>query len=517
MQFGNYLIIIGQFHLKVMQTLYRKYRSQDFNEVLGQDANIRVLQKQVLENKVGHAYIFSGPRGTGKTTVARILAKAVNCKNPISGNPCNKCIVCKSISKGRFLDLIEIDAASNRGIDEIRKLRERVGFSPSDGKFKVYIIDEVHMLTKDAFNALLKTLEEPPEHVVFILATTEPHKIPQTILSRCQRFNFSLASDDVLLKKLKHICKKEGVEFSKESLVAIIKNSGGSFRDSESILEKVLGAIGVKKDNKVDIEDVRDILGIADDKEVQVFVNALLECDTKLCLKTFEKIASGGISIEQFIRQALEYSREQLVNKVSKKDAGFSLKHLLKVITELSAAENKLGSTQVKRLPVEVAIVKICLGEEIPNDEKSLKKEEENLDKKKIPKVVSEAISKIPNTIKTSIKDDNDLDIEMVQAKWSDVIAKITPFNHHLSAFFRKAKPVGIKGDKLVLEVPFKFHKQRIESSKAQTVFEEISLEVFGRNLVCQCEVVSDGSSEDKEMVTNNNEVVLEVLGDIIE
>ena len=255
------------------QVLYRKYRSQDFSQIFGQDSIKKVLTEAVKKNKVSHAYLFTGPRGTGKTSMARILAKALNRSNKKGADPCNKCSNCQAINESRFMDLIEIDAASNRGIDEIRDLKEKIGFLPVEGLYKVYIVDEVHMLTSEAFNALLKTLEEPPKNVVFILATTEVHKLPLTIISRTQRFDFKSASDDQLRAKLEYILKCEKISYDGEAIDMIVGTAGGSFRDAESILEKVLSSIGYKKDSEINLEEVSSILGLADTKYTDLLID----------------------------------------------------------------------------------------------------------------------------------------------------------------------------------------------------------------------------------------------------
>jgi len=512
-----------------MQTLYRKYRPKDFRGVLGQDVIVKVIKKQVEQKNPGHAYLFSGPRGTGKTSMARLLAKAVNCTQVKEGNPCNTCNVCISVNYGKFLDLIEIDAASNRGIDEIRQLRERVNFSPSEGRYKVYIIDEVHMLTKDAFNALLKTLEEPPSHVIFVLATTESHKILPTILSRCQRFNFTLAEDDIIYVKLKNICKQEKVKFSKKALMAIVKNSSGSFRDAESILEKVIGGVGVLKDENIDLEDVEDILGLAGEKEVERFVSSLLKKDVTKSLDTFSAMVKEGVNLVQFIRQSLEYLRVLLIQKVSYRKGKYNLIDILQVITELSESEVRIKESSVAQLPVEVAIVKICsdlLSEDRgqSNTKKRMNKQKKAVQNNLGGKVVH-AITDIPKKIKTPFKDKDSeaiVSIEEINKKWNTIVEDMRPFNHHLSAFFKKARPVRLMKGKILLEVPFSFHKQRIESQKARTIFSKLSKKFFGKTLSCICEVAEDRTPIDKtspatNVNTNKSDLVLEVLGDIIE
>lgn len=495
----------------------------------GQDAIIKVIRRQVEQNRVGHAYLFAGPRGTGKTSLARLLAKAVNCEKSKTGNPCKKCTSCKSIEQGRYMDLIEIDAASNRGIDEIRQLKERVGFSPSEGKYKVYIIDEVHMLTKDAFNALLKTLEEPPEHVIFILATTEPHKIPATILSRCQRFNFSLASEAIVIEKLAHICKQEGASFEESALRVIANFSGGSFRDAESLLDKVIGSIGVKKDRKVDVEDINEILGLAEEKQIAEFISALLEKRAQDGLRILNELFESGTNLAQLLRQSLERTRTLLLRKIAKDAGDFSLHDLLTVISELSDAESKLKFASVDQLPIEVAIVKICQNAPITDNilqkgqDAGTTKAPENTKKtvkKSEKKMTSSSTGRKAGTekiVKEVIQED--ISVDAVVSGWGSLIENIKPFNHHLSAFFKKARPIDIQGDKILLEVPFRFHKQRIESHKAQEIFEEVIEPIVGIRLGCVCEVTQENEQESETISLEKagEGVVLEVLGDMLE
>jgi len=501
-----------------MHTLYRKYRPKNCSEVLGQDVVVDVIKKQISSGNIAHAYLFSGPRGTGKTSMARLLAKAVNCLDLTDGSPCGKCSNCVAIDNARFLDLLEIDAASNRGIDEIRRLRDRVNFSPNEGKYKVYIIDEVHMLTRDAFNALLKTLEEPPLHVIFILATTESHKIPQTILSRCQRFNFKLASDKDILKKLKYICKSEKVNFTDEALNAIVTFAEGSFRDAESILEKVMGGFKVLDDKKIELSEVINLLGLAQSSEIEEFINALFKKDQKKALAVIDNIYKNGINLSEFISQTLEKLRKLMIEKVSEQNLEYSLSDIVKIISELQDAQNKLKTSSIERLPLEISIIKLCVNQEnttILQSKQSNEKKEKQIEEK----VISIKKKIIPDTNKEFTKsievDFEAVDLEKIKKNWKQVVEDIKPFNHHLSAFFVKAVPVRVEGQVLVLQVPFRFHKSRIESPLAQKVISGVTHKLFSVSLSCFCEVVK-GEEIVEEEVLGNGEVVLEVMGDLI-
>ena len=295
-------------------SLYQKYRPKRFEDIVGQEHVVNILEAEIKSGNISHAYIFIGPRGTGKTTTARIFANSVNCLNPDKhANPCGKCDVCKAVNSGRFLDLIEIDAASNRGVDNIRELREKVNMAPVMGKYKVYIIDEVHMLTKEAFNALLKTLEEPPEHVIFILATTEPHKVPATIMSRCERFVFYLADQRKLLELLDRISKQENIEIEDKAKPLLIRQANGSYRDLLSVLDPVFSAAR-QNNNKVTEELVLSMIGLFDNTLVQTFLNALFSLDFSKAQKALEAVINRAGNIPAFIQVLIDTIRQDLAN-----------------------------------------------------------------------------------------------------------------------------------------------------------------------------------------------------------
>ena len=278
------------------QVFYRKWRPQNLSEVVGQEHITKTLAHEVASGKIAHAYLFCGPRGTGKTSTGRILAKAVNCLNPLDGEPCNACEICCSINEGRSLDIIEIDAASNRGIDDIRDLKEKVNFTPSAARYKVYIIDEAHMVTEAASNAFLKTLEEPPAHAIFVLATTEPHKMLSTILSRCQRFDFHRLSQQAMVSRLEFICNKENITIEQESLRLIAKTTTGSLRDAENLLEQMVAFYG----HEVTLQQARETLGITEDLRIKDLVKHIVNHDISEGLKTINTVSNDSIDLRPY-------------------------------------------------------------------------------------------------------------------------------------------------------------------------------------------------------------------------
>lgn len=324
-----------------MQALYRKYRPKTFSELVGQEHVKSLFINSLKNNEISHSYIFAGPRGTGKTTVARILAKSLNCENKSDGvEPCNKCKACVSIDNGNFMDVLEIDAASNRGIDEIRRIRETVGYHTAQGKYKVYIIDEVHMLTKEAFNALLKTLEEPPENVVFILATTNPEKIPQTIISRCQVIDFKNITLDDIAKRIKFVAENENISISDDSIYEIAKRANGGLRDALTILEQVS-----KSTKNISLDDVREVLGLVSSDKIEEIISNIENKNIKETLKKIEEIYFSGKDLEIFLSQMIE----ELIRKIENGNFNYIkfLNPISDILKSIKYSEEKLILTKL--------------------------------------------------------------------------------------------------------------------------------------------------------------------------
>src|SRR6056297_1632097 len=355
-------------------SLYRKYRPQKFNEIIGQPAVTRTLLNAIENDRISHAYLFAGPRGTGKTSTAKVLAMAVNCQDEDSIEPCGKCASCKRIKSGNSIDVIEIDAASNRGIDEIRELREKVKFYPGESKYKVYIIDEVHMLTTGAFNALLKTLEEPPENVIFVLATTEPHKVIPTIMSRCQRFDFSLISEKEIENHLEYICNEEGLEYEVAALNLIARSSQGGLRDALSILDQAVSYTG----ENIKTEVIEEMLGKTSGQELRQLMVNLKENDTKKAISLINDILNEGKDVDRLIEDLKEYCNQLLLIKecgiktnlvklpkerlteMENLAAKFSLNHLTKIVDVLNEIKNEISLGGNSRINLEVGIFKLA-------------------------------------------------------------------------------------------------------------------------------------------------------------
>lgn len=536
------------------QVLYRKYRSQDFDQLYGQNHIIQVLKQAIKEDKIAHAYLFNGPRGTGKTSTARIIAKALNCKNLKDSNPCNECSSCIAISEGRFLDLVEIDAASNRGIDEIRDLKEKVNFLAAEGGKKVYIIDEVHMLTNEAFNALLKTLEEPPSHVVFILATTEVHKLPQTVISRTQRFDFRLAEHADVKGKLEYILKHESISFDSGALEVIIEAANGSYRDAETILEKVISSFGYQVDGEINRTDVEQVLGFANHQLVEKLIEYLVGADYQSALSILSEASSQGVDLSNYTKQILELLRKKLVVAVEKRDTNNILLYS-KIIRSFSTAYQEIGRSPIPLLALELAIVEVMQSmqntgavastlsrpitnnsqvngqiskvstneerKEVNKQSNVEKKEKVDLSSKQVEDVVtktSKTISKVVDNISPDVNYNGDLD--NVINNWAVLIAKAKDVNPHLSAILIKVRPYELGSDNIVrVKVPFEFHKKRLEKENVRQVIASITSQLFGAPLRMEIIVEKEeaGTSLDSTNDnSSNSSLVEEVFNELI-
>lgn len=355
--------------------LYRKFRPQEFEDVKGQEHIVTTLKNQIKADRIGHAYLFCGTRGTGKTTIAKILARAVNCEHPIDGSPCNTCKTCRAINEGASMNVIEIDAASNNGVDNIREIREEVAYRPTTGKYKVYIIDEVHMLSTGAFNALLKTLEEPPSYVIFILATTEAHKIPITILSRCQRYDFRRITADTIAARLQELMDKEGNDVEEKAIRYIAKAADGSMRDALSLLDQ---CIAFYLGEKLTYEKVLENLGAVDTQVFSYLLRQILQQNTAGTIKTLDDIIIQGRELGQFVTDFIWYLRNLLLISTSehpeeavdasaenlermKEESNMvdaeTLMRYIRIFSELS---NQIKYASQKRVLVEIALIKLC-------------------------------------------------------------------------------------------------------------------------------------------------------------
>jgi DNA polymerase-3 subunit gamma/tau len=499
---------------------YTKYRPQKFSEILKPNEAVDVLVSQIKTNKVSHAYLFVGSRGTGKTTTARILAKALNCLAlEKDGDPCDKCPNCLAIKAGSFVDLIEIDAASNRGIDDIRDLREKVRLAPSMGTKKVYIIDEVHMLSTDAFNAFLKTLEEPPSNVVFILCTTEFHKVPDTIKSRCQVFRFKRATQVQLVQKLKKIADSEKIKITEVDIKKIASSSMGGYRDAETLLQQVLeGGVSV------------DVFLSAGSKYKYLdFVDLLYKKDSAGSLKFINDLFEEGIDMYVWVGELLNYVRGLLfvksgvedyfvefgpetLEEARKQAQQISFGWVVSVMENFLEAQKDIRASFIPQLPVEIAIAKLCMSERdeyiqekiapvknVPSVSKSINiealsakvKEVKTETKEEKIKQVEETTAKESRVARKEKEVKVDIPVEDIQNKWTELCTQAGKVNNSVSALLRSSKLTDIDGKFLILEVSYSFHKERIESSRNRKVIEDVLKEVLGFDLSVKC-VVSE-------------------------
>lgn len=443
-------------------TLYRKYRPKGFEEVAGEKEIITTIKNSLKENRIAHAYLFTGPRGVGKTTTARLIAKGLNClTNGVTDNPCNACENCLDIDKGNFIDLNEIDAASNRGIDEIRALKDKINYQPVKGRKKVYIIDEVHMLTKEAFNALLKTLEEPPSHVVFILATTEPDKILDTIISRCQRYDFTFFSLTEMSGKLREIADLEGIAVDNDSLKLIYEKSGGSMRDGISVFEKV---ISYYLGEEITYEKTEKALGVIPKNKLSEFENIVYNNDIKEGMLFLDKLWEVGIDIEDFLRDFAYFIKNKLLEN---KD--ISMQKGIGIIEKIFEVINKFKYEEDKRLLGYLILYKII---EMPVESQRVIYVEKEV----------KSTSLISETASTA-----ELGITLVDIKnkWKDIRDKVSRKKLALKAFLYEARVDRLDGNvlKLVFPKDFSYHKEMMEKKEASSILETVLNEYFNEDI----------------------------------
>ncbi|MEX6494251.1 DNA polymerase III subunit gamma/tau [Fusobacterium animalis] len=464
-------------------TLYRKYRPNSFSEVSGENEIVKSLKLSLKNKSMAHAYLFSGPRGVGKTTIARLIAKGVNCLNlKENGEPCNECKNCKAINEGRFSDLIEIDAASNRSIDEIRSLKEKINYQPVEGLKKVYIIDEAHMLTKEAFNALLKTLEEPPAHVIFILATTELEKILPTIISRCQRYDFKPLDLEEMKAGLEHILKEENLSMTDDVYPVIYENSSGSMRDSISILERLIVTANGKE---INLKIAEDTLGITPSSRIKIFLNKILNENEYDIINELESLANESFDIELFFKDLAKYCKNAILKKELDIDKG------LKIISTIYDVIGKFKFEDDKKLVGYVIVAEI-----LSNTKQTVVKVVTTTQTNVNPTNSSiEEIKKDKVNIKLTISD--------VKNNWNSIRAEANNKRLSYRAFLMGANPVKIENNTLFINYDrkFKFAKEQMETPEYSQEFTKIVREFFNEdNLEIRYEVV--GQKKDEE---NNN------------
>ena len=543
------------------KALYRVYRPKNFSDVIGQEHIVRTLKNQIENNNVGHAYLFCGTRGTGKTSTAKIFSRAVNCTNLHNDEPCNECENCREILEDKTMDVVEIDAASNNSVDDIRELRENVKYSPAKSKYKVYIIDEVHMLSQGAFNALLKTLEEPPSYVIFILATTEPHKIPATILSRCQRFDFKRVTVKDISSRMRYICEKEGIEADEKALNLIARNSQGALRDALSILDQCISFEG----NKISYNDVIELLGSVNIEQLFDLAESIIKENTKKSLQILNDFIIWGKDVRNLVNDLIDHFRNLMVCKISNDlDEIISLpeetidllkqqaetidtNNLIRILNILSEAQDGMKISSNPRVLMEVTMMKIAQPM-FDESKEALIKRIENLEQKiesgniKVNHIstnqtvdnFNENNQQNNNTVEKqedenieyeNLKGD---DIKLVEKSWKKILQKMKEDkNQVIRALLQDVDSFNISEDTLyiIFTDNYSFAKSRLDSPATIQYVEKVIREVLNRSFSVKIALKSQLSNlntqikkEDKgEQILKNivSEDILEVKDSI--
>ena len=543
------------------KALYRVYRPKNFSDVIGQEHIVRTLKNQIENNNVGHAYLFCGTRGTGKTSTAKIFSRAVNCTNLHNDEPCNECENCREILEDKTMDVVEIDAASNNSVDDIRELRENVKYSPAKAKYKVYIIDEVHMLSQGAFNALLKTLEEPPSYVIFILATTEPHKIPATILSRCQRFDFKRVTVKDISSRMRYICEKEGIEADEKALNLIARNSQGALRDALSILDQCISFEG----NKISYNDVIELLGSVNIEQLFDLAESIIKEDTRKSLQILNDFIIWGKDVRNLVNDLIDHFRNLMVCKISNDlDEIISLpeetidllkqqaetidtNNLIRILNILSEAQDSMKISSNPRVLMEVTMMKIAQPM-FDESKEALIKRIENLEQKiesgniKVNHISTKQTvdnfnenNQQNNNILAKQEDENieyenlkDDDVKLVEKSWKKILQKMKEDkNQVIRALLQDVDSFNISEDTLyiIFTDNYSFAKSRLDSPTTIQYVEKVIREVLNRSFSVKIALKSQLSNlnteikkEDKgEQILKNivSEDILEVKDSI--
>ena len=531
------------------KALYRVYRPKTFGDVVGQEHIVKTLKNQIKNNNIGHAYLFSGTRGTGKTSTAKIFARAVNCLNPINEEPCNECEICIDTLNDNIMDIVEIDAASNNSVDDIRELRESVKYTPSKAKYKVYIIDEVHMLSQGAFNALLKTLEEPPSYVIFILATTEPHKIPATILSRCQRFDFKRVSSKDIASRMSYICKKENIEAEEKALSLIARNSQGALRDALSILDQCI-SFG---NEKIEYNDVIELLGTVNIDELFELSQSIIDENTKKSLEILNEFIIWGKDIRNLINDLIDHFRNLMVCKVSKdldeiislpeesierlkeQSQNVNINDLIRILNILSETQDSMKSSSNTRILAEVTIMKIAQPM-FDESKEALIKRIENLEEKIESGNIKVSTVQIEQSkdVKSQIIEDNKVeenkedvayeevkseDVRLVESSWKKVTQKIKDDRKlSVAALLKEVNTFNVKDNilYLIFNDNFSFARSRLNSKDTIEYVESIIREVLNRSFNIQIYLKSEVASLNLSETINKADEGEEILKNIV-
>ena len=500
------------------KALYRVYRPKSFNDIVGQEHIVRTLKNQIESQNVGHAYLFCGTRGTGKTSTAKIFSRAVNCTDLHDNEPCNECESCREILEDKTMDVVEIDAASNNSVDDIRELRENVKYSPSKSKYKVYIIDEVHMLSQGAFNALLKTLEEPPSYVIFILATTEPHKIPATILSRCQRFDFKRVTVKDISSRMKYICEKEGIEADDKALNLIARNSQGALRDALSILDQCISFQG----HTISYNDVIELLGSVNIEQLFDLAKSIINENTKKSLQILNDFIVWGKDVRNLVNDLIDHFRNLMVCKISndlddiislpeetidllkQQATTIDTNNLIRILNILSETQDAMKSSSNPRVLMEVTMIKI-VQPMFDESKEALIKRIENLEKKiesgdiKVNHIsTNQSVDNFDgndqidkNTQETQLEENieyenikND-DVKLIQKSWKNILQKMKEDKEQVTrALLQDVDSFNVSEDTLyiIFTDNYSFAKSRLDSPKTIEYVEKVIREVLNRS-----------------------------------